>query len=66
MGGWDEGERDNCSTLPILRQKLIDFLHRHRRAVKIALRLITIQQPQQLELLVGLDAFGHGSVSRAS
>src|SRR5579863_3308947 len=47
-------------SLLILRQQLVDSPHRHRRAVEVALRLIAVEQPQQLELIRGLDAFGHG------
>src|SRR5277367_6884782 len=48
-----------CGTLLVCRQQFIDFLRGNRRAVKVALRLIAIQSPQQLELFRGLDAFGH-------
>src|SRR5580692_11352245 len=40
-------------------EKRVDFPHRHRGAVKVALRLIAFHQSQDLELLGGFDAFSH-------
>src|SRR5438105_13776999 len=43
----------------LLREQSLDVFRGNRPAEQKALRLVTAQQPQQLRLLLGLDALGH-------